>query len=257
MPNKCWNRRTHKGGNCLSCNCCILCKAPDHCQEKHKHRGKKKKRGNSPTLGQPSISHQPTSKRKIETVCQVIELRKQGQRKCKEVANASIGLQKKQEQQDEIATIMPIPTISAGEEFTSMTSKERMEHINSRDSNVLFPSKIEYARQETFNEAKQSVVDTNGRDLDLSAEFFIEALRARAKSYSPKDKLKIISVVLELYEGTMIEDLCHDTCIGWISSGNVQETLDRKSRRQTRIINTLVQGIITSYLTAFFVYSID
>ena len=213
-----------------------------------------KKRGNNPTLGQPSISHQPTSKRKVETVCQVIELRKQGQRKCKEVANASIGLQKKQEQQDEIATIMPIPTISADEEFTSMTSKERMEHINSKDSTELFQSKIEYARQEAFKEAKQSVVDTHGRDLDLSTEFFIEALRARAKNYSQKDKLKIVSVVLGLYEGTMIEDLCHDSCIGSISSVNVQETLDRKSRRQTRIINTLVQGIIMSYLTAFFVY---
>ena len=182
MPNKCLSRRNHKRGNCPSCNCCILCKAPDHCQEKHKHRGKRKKRGNSPTLGQPSISHQPTSKRKVETVCQVIELRKQGQRKCKEVTNASIGLQKKQEQQDEIATIMPIPTISADVEFTSMTSKERMEHINSKDSTELFQSKIEYARQEAFKEAKQSVVDTYGRDLDLSTEFFIEALRQEQRA---------------------------------------------------------------------------
>ena len=71
---------------------------------------------------------------------------------------------------------MPIPTISADVEFTSMTSKERMEHINSKDSTELFQSKIEYARQEAFKEAKQSVVDTNGRDLDLPAEFFIEAL---------------------------------------------------------------------------------
>ena len=142
MPNNCrYGRGKHRRGNCPSCNCCILCKAPDHCQEKDKHRGKKQKKGgnNSPTLGQPSISRQPTSsllpsKRKVETVCQVIVPRKQRQRKCKEVANASIGLQKKQEQQHEIATILPIPTISADEEFTSMTSKERKEHINSRDS---------------------------------------------------------------------------------------------------------------------------
>ena len=135
------------------------------------------------------------SKRKVETVCQVIVPRKQRQRKCKEVANASIGLQKKQEQQDEIATILPTPK-KANEEFTSMESKEPIEHINSKD--------------------------TNGCDLDLTADSFIQALRARAKSYSRKDKLKIVAAVLGVYKGNILEDFNHIGCNNGISSWNAE-----------------------------------
>ena len=219
MPNKCLSRRNHKGGNCPSCNCCILCKAPEGCQEKPKHRWRVPKRGGN-RGGQQTVGlakDRPSKRRRndedeSQVWCQFIKK----DRESKNVAKSSIALQAQQGGEDEIATIMPIP------EANDQSNIEK---------------KVDLASDYQL----QKLVNSKAKELVQSTDYLVDAFTEQtATPFNPKQRISIIMAVIGI-EKKEIANLLS----GFRNDGEYKnsELIDRADRRIKSIYGEIFSGI--------------
>ena len=175
MPNNCRYGRKHKRGNCQSCKCCLLCKAPEGCQEKLKHRWRVPKRGCN-RGGQQTVGlakDRPSKRRQndedeSQVWCQFIKK----DRESKNVAKSSIALQAQQGGEDEIATIMPIP------EANDQSNIEK---------------KVDLASDYQL----QKLVNSKAKELVQSTDYLVDAFTEQtATPFNPKQRISIIMAVI-------------------------------------------------------------
>ena len=204
--------KKHKAGTCTNCGKCKGCNAPKLCLEPTNHipnRPKQlagRKRDSSEVKLAADIARAEDTFKEPDPVYSATK--EEGKRRStRDFRHSIIDLQKalRQEALDEDDDMDDGPTkaaIALGIQlFRNDGDTEALEEIVNVEMNAR-QSLIRTIKEATTNSTKAEIIRTYGSDLNLSSQFFVTSLKARADSFNSKEKLEILFSALGLQSST-------------------------------------------------------